>query len=42
MVTVLEVLGVLAPVLLPRVLWGRVQQRRLSALVLPGGVQQSS
>jgi hypothetical protein len=42
MVTVLEVLAVLAPVLLPRALWGRAQQRRLSSLVLPGGTQQPS
>jgi hypothetical protein len=34
--TVGQVLAVIVPVLLPRVVWGRVQQRRLLGLVLPG------
>ncbi|MGO4599785.1 hypothetical protein [Terrabacter sp. 2RAF25] len=32
---VLEVLLVLAPVVVPRVLWARAQQQRLSDLVSP-------
>jgi hypothetical protein len=31
-----QVLAVLVPVLLPRLVWGRLQQRRLLGLVLPG------
>lgn len=33
--TVGQVLAVLVPVLLPRLVWGRVQQHRLLGLVLP-------
>jgi type II secretory pathway pseudopilin PulG len=36
---VLEVVGVLLPVVLPRLLWGRAQQRRLSELVSPRGLR---
>lgn len=31
-----QVLSVLLPVLLPRLVWGRLQRRRLLGLVLPG------
>jgi type II secretory pathway pseudopilin PulG len=38
MVEVLQVVAVLVPVVVPRLLWARAQQRRLSALVLLGQV----
>jgi hypothetical protein len=34
--TVGAVLAVVVPVLMPRLVWGRLQQRRLLGLVLPG------
>jgi hypothetical protein len=41
MVEVLQVFAVLVPVVLPRVLWARTQQRRLSALVSLAPVREA-
>jgi len=39
---VLEVVAVLVPVVLPRLLWGRAQQRRLLGLVSPSAGQHAA
>ncbi|WP_281173498.1 hypothetical protein [Intrasporangium oryzae] len=38
---VLQVVAVLVPVVLPRLLWGRAQRRRLSVLVWSGHLDRS-